>query len=1303
MLGHGSPLTGSLWLTEECSGHFDLIRLPMLAAFVLAALSSPLVAADGEVDVRLQIVWGGEQRRVVQGDVFLSHGRLGEVQRLGLEADLPGTLEVHATHASFRERTATSFDGLALRVQSNADATLTVRLSAGTEAPQTFRINVSDFLNDGSFHFNAPLEGGHRLVVRRSPGDQLRVHVERDALVFSPGEEFTVRVEPHHCGFAANSSVKCEIQLVDRAGVQQWRHKPFDVKVDADGNSDPIPPLSVPLPEDEGVFTLQVDLVQRRFTNALLRNAPPVQTLIQLVVTGSLRSRSLDAIVVPAEPWSEVGKIDLADPEWWKPWNLLPQIPLRPVARRQPVGSGPLTLATHGDQQYYELGAAKWIAAPLPIAEVGRPHVLEIAYPNDVPQTVGITVLEPNAAGIVTPLFLDSGFDVPDYPRPDMVHVETHRLVFWPRTKNPWVLITNRRADSAAKFGQLLVRAGPDRLPAASDVPASEGATRLLAAYFDKPLFPQTFMSAEALESSTTPPRSLNDWGTFYDGGQRLVEYLRYTGYNSAIISVARDGSTLYPSQLLESTPRFDNGAFFVTGQDPMPKDVLELLFRLFDKAGLTLIPAFHFASPLPELERILLAEDPTTEGIRLRNALGKTFVESYGSQRGLAPYYNPLDERVQAAIKNVMNEVVSRYAHHPSFGGVSLQLAPETYVQLPDEEWGQDARTWSRFQRDTATARADEKGIRERWLDWRAEILADFYRDLTLSLPRQNPHTKLYLATAGSMTAPHLQNEMKPRLSGRGDFSDAMLRQGLDAGKLAQANQVMLLRPRRLSPLVSLTKQGANIAINRSADVDRFYEAAAVYGAMNFHDPMNLRLSEFDELSPFGKAATTTWLSAHLSRSGKGGRARFTRALAGLDAKALVDGGSMIPLGQEDAVRELFATYLRLPAGDFTTIAPRPPTLQPPTVTLRTRVVGSATYFYLVNDSPFSTEVTLELDASDRLEVRSLRGRNVERPQRVDGQLLWQTRLKSFDLQAFTFNSREVQIVNWVTDFPQEQQLALQHDFAELQARVNALSNNRRPSPALPNPGFEQPLVDGRIPGWKHTERPGVSIGVDTSSARGSQSLHLKVEDGRAIGWVRSDEFPIPATGRLSIFAWVRTAPGKPQPALRIAVDLLTTGRDHEYFSTALGIHIDEKTGNRTPVQPLPTEWPELPFLFHFTELPLDGPTHFAIGFDLVGEGEVWIDDVRVSDLYFHNDEHDQLLRNHSIAAHSAKIGKLSESHHYLDGYWPRFLQQFVHPPAAGPRLAIQPAKVAPPPKPEPERRSTWDRFVPRLPLFRR
>ena len=119
----------------------------------------------------------------------------------------------------------------------------------------------------------------------------------------------------------------------------------------------------------------------------------------------------------------------------------------------------------------------------------------------------------------------------------------------------------------------------------------------------DRPLLPENFSAEEVLD--TWSGRTLQDWRTFHQAGTRLVDYLHYAGYNGLVLSVAADGSAIYPSQVLEPTPRYDTGVFFASGQDPMPKDVLEMLLRLMDRENLQLIPALEFATPLPALEAI--------------------------------------------------------------------------------------------------------------------------------------------------------------------------------------------------------------------------------------------------------------------------------------------------------------------------------------------------------------------------------------------------------------------------------------------------------------------------------------------------------------------------------------------------------------------------------------------------------------------------------------------------------------------------------------------------------------------------
>src|SRR4030095_5283589 len=254
---------------------------------------------------------------------------------------------------------------------------------------------------------------------------------------------------------------------------------------------------------------------------------------------------------------------------------------------------------------WIEISPRGWQAYPLAISTPGSPHVLEVEYPSDVEQTLGISLVEPNSFGHVGPIGLDSGIDVPAATAGHKPQIRRHRLTCWPQTRTPWLLLVNRRTDLPALVGKINVLAGPAELPPLK-IPQPNFATRTMAAYYDKPLFVENFSATEAVDAASG--RSFRDWVTFYSAGQRLMQTLRQGGYNTLVLTVACEGSAIYPSHLFAPTPKYDTGTFFESGQDPVRKDVLELLLRLCDRNGIQLIPAVSFTAPLPELEPIRLA-----------------------------------------------------------------------------------------------------------------------------------------------------------------------------------------------------------------------------------------------------------------------------------------------------------------------------------------------------------------------------------------------------------------------------------------------------------------------------------------------------------------------------------------------------------------------------------------------------------------------------------------------------------------------------------------------------------------------
>ena len=585
-------------------------------------------------------------------------------------------------------------------------------------------------------------ERGNRLLVRRDPGDELRVRFERDSLVFQAGEKFEFHVAPHLvAGVEADDPLVCNVRLSPaRTEAKLWEET-REVRVERDGEPQETGPWTLVMPDQEGVYDLRsrsANGVCRRgsrpprtsrnapfnswcFVPRRLRRLPPrgkwwprhSRKRMAVQRTSAAGSAGTAAGGSTARLWKSLPKL----PHWkWLPGS-------DSSGREAPIGNGLSRLRKAAGREFVELSPGGWQAYPLPVASVGMPHVVEVEYPGAAAQTLGISVVEPNAAGMVTPIGLHSGVDMAAPVDATSSGAERHRLIFWPRTNTPFLLVANRRDDAPAVVGTLRVLSGPASLPARPVADAEDA--RLMALYFDRPLLAEAFSASDAMDAGSG--RSLTDWVTFYQAGLRFVEYLKHTGHNGAMISVWHEGGAIYPSGLLQSTPKYDSGVFFATGQDPVRKDILELLLRLFDREGLTLVPALQFATPLPELETLRRRQSlpPASSGLELVAADGQSWKQLFAADRAAGPGYNPLSPPVQKAMQRVVLELSSRYGLHRSFGGVAVQLGPQTYAQLPDAEWAQDDTTLRQFMADEPVA-ADRLASRDRRADrrrsWRAK-----------------------------------------------------------------------------------------------------------------------------------------------------------------------------------------------------------------------------------------------------------------------------------------------------------------------------------------------------------------------------------------------------------------------------------------------------------------------------------------------------------------------------------------------------------------------------------------------------
>ncbi|PQO43064.1 hypothetical protein C5Y93_25470 [Blastopirellula marina] len=1265
---------------------------PILCAWALLCLGNLAVAqnAGQPVQLDLRIAWGGGPVQRWNGDVRVSEGQLELKRLLGMEADEARSVRLVDGGLQVEHRTERVYDGFDISVTAPITAQLKIHLHPQTADGSSPEIVVPlQTLLDRS-HSVALDQQGTQLLVRRTPGDALRVELDRPNLVFAPGETFNIRYQANQPQLPMGAKLRLELQLSHaRRSDALWTQSDA-ITADRNGGVDLPTTYQVPLPNEEGVYELKATLVEDRLANLVFSAKPLLERKVQLVVIDPQKSTSVED-----GPLRSIVDIDPASPGWWQRMSRLSQY--NPWRRQRPTElfNQPPSTRTHLDRKWTELTVDGWHAFPLAIERVGQPHVLEIEYPSDLPQSLGISVIEPNAAGSISPLGVDAGLENRGLVGGETAEVKTHRLIFWPKSSTPLLVLTNRRENGEAVFGKIRVLAGDSAVAPATSKSLADG--RLAIAHYEKPLFGSTFSATQ--DVNPVSQRSLDDWITFYEGGDRMVKYLQHAGYNGASVSVLSEGSTLFPSELIRTNPKYDKGVYFLDGRDPVQKDVLEMLLRQFDRAGLTLFPAIEFNSPLESLEK--LSETFGDGRLDLLDEQGRVAVE-VSSAGGQGAYYNPLRPEVRAAMTELVAELTSRYGHHPSFGGVTLQLNANGYAQLPGAEWGMDRETVTRFLQETRIANSiDALGQRpstailgqhrQAWLAWRAEQLSEFYESAAQILRQKKPSALLMLDTAGAFRGYDWNNRLAPSLPRNLTLDAALLEAGVSRQQLQASDAIALLRTGYVRPEGEPTNLGAYEMINASQE-EAAYSQHVNRGVLEFHVPATMRLAKLDEANPFGGADNFSWIAAEFVGVGRQARRPLIEALVDVDAAILLRGGWTAPLGEEEVVREVLQAITALPKERFDDVAwAKPSAVQP--VVARRLVKNGVTYCYFANASPWPISLNMTVRNPAAAAATPLGRGAVENVSLPAGDSVWSLTLPAYGLEAFSINAPAMSFESAEVLLPPAMLAALDQRNKEFSLRLRSL-RSLPPLAVLKNPGFEAPPEGAGLPGWTFNAAADAKVALDADNPPNGVNA-LQMQSGGGIAWIRSEPIPRPSTGRLFVRAQIRSNRAQLSPPLRISVDGEVNGQDY-YQPLSLGAGQNPAVeGNwRTfehAVYDLPSELVDL-----------------KVGFDLMGAGDVSIDEVQVFDVGFSEGEKRELQKLRTLSDGKYHQGQFADCYRILDSYWVRFLQQRV--PIA-PELTQQPKGIertatlpdrAAPAEPKSESRFEWLRkYTPRFPRF--
>ncbi len=1276
MFGQGSP---RLWpdlknrSTRFCEKPC-LARLGICVfALVLGMLPSEVGVAE-EITVRLRIVWGNSSQAKDRwlGQVSVEGGAFSELQPLGLEVDASVATHVDGNRLVVGSAEKRAYDGCDVTVRGEEDATVRFELRAA-QSPQTTLVEAS--LGElATQQLNRQLDDlGSYLTVDRSPGDKLRVVLARDHLVFQPNEVWNLGLETDLAKELGEGPVQLEIRLHRTGGKKVlWQ---AGRQLEPKGMVNESSEFEIICPDQEGAYRLTISA--RHLENLATRFLPGQQAKL-------LASRDVEFVVV--DPLAKqplltdhlelLLSIDPANPRWWQRLPSWAQVTRLRGGAGGRIGNIQPVLRQSAQGNLVELPSAPkegdpyWQSYSLAVRDIGKPHVVELQYPLSLEQHLAISVIEPDAAGRVATCYRDSGLITKAGKAGDEGQLGTHRFVFWPRTESPQLLIVNRHPTKPGQYGKIEIFRQEVEAELEEVEPTLAFNARLVACYLSEPRFAESLGTAESFDAGSG--LSVQTWATFLDGANRLSQYLRYHGYNGVVLGVAGDGSALYPSKLLSPSPRYDTGLQSSSGQDPVKKDVLEMLLRVFNREGLRVVPQLELSAALPRLEELRRNSVDQSEGIVWIGPQGNDWLAEHLAVGGRAPHYNVLNDRVQGELRGLAGELGNRYRDHASFAGVSLKISGEGYGLLPGLAWGMDDTTVADFSRETGVGlpsqgperfrlRAEHLlgAERERWQDWRSRKLTQMYAQIAGELVATRSDLQLVLATEDIFAGATMERRVRKAISRPIKLSQVLLEHGLDFSELGRTPGIVVLSTSRRVASNDFQERALDLRINAGAAEGEVFPLGQKPGILLHRATGEFRLTSFDLKSPLGSKQTRLSVAGQSLTVGAEERRRLTCAFARSDAEILVDGGRFLAFGTDSESRSLLETLQQLPAAATEV---RSESAQP--VVMRVYRDAGSTTLLLINESPWSTRVRLPLSVSLPCDWRKLGKAELLTGEEVSGTVAsgdqrWLVGLKPYDLQAWKFDSSELRLGKLrVTPDPLASH-DLQERIDQIELRTGNL-NIRRLYPQLPNPGFELEEAGGRIVGWQpQAGLQGQVEVVRRGAYSGTRALRIR-SHGAGGAAIQSSLFPTPRTGQLMVSGWVDASA---EAKLQIIFEDAEGGRIYRQYAILRG------SGEKDRV------WSK--FEFPVDDIPFGTGGQMRVRFHLTGEAEVLLDDIELHDLRFDKLQRGALVKGVYAAKTALDEGQVVDCLRLVDQYWSQYLIEFVPPVEARViREAKQPSK---------------------------
>jgi hypothetical protein len=613
-----------------------------------------------------------------------------------------------------------------------------------------------------------------------------------------------------------------------------------------------------------------------------------------------------------------------------------------------------------------------WFAYRFDVRDVGKPHLLEVTYPDDDLRSFGVSIFQPDSPDAIRGMQINSGV-ICGGEYPNSGAVKTHRIFFWPISNKAAVVISNRLNGKDAAIGKISLYRLPEGLPECH-VTLPEGRKRHLGLFYEEMMIRDNF---GGIKSIASPPETR--WNGFYKSANNLIEYMKYSGLDIATVMSAGYGDCLFPSDLNEHSGRYNRKLT----TDPFQKDLLEMYCSLFDREGLAFIPDIPFGQKKSVFEQKMKDQAIQPSEYYCVDKNGKA-----NENNILETIYDPLSRQWQEYVLSAVKEIAERYKGHPSFSGVEIRMSHHIggsfcYKNL---EYGYGDSVIALFEKETGIkvpgsaenpSRFEERykfltsTKREEFIAWRSRKICDFIKNVAAVISSVRSDLKLHLAFMPGKFMPSFRDISNLAVLRDPTFNptEYMREMGIDMNLFKGISNAVVMKFRRdggfstyalfeLNYLGQYTREW-----DSSVEQDNILKRAELpMGVVSYYTYYESRLDDF-VCKAQGKwfDFAQVWIVGTHVPTEPYQFEPFAHAMNSYNPYDILWGGFQAPAGREDDMRKFAQAYRSLPAVPFEKLTS---SKQP--VGIYGAYSDGRGWIYLVNESYAPAQVDLKLTSQE-------------------------------------------------------------------------------------------------------------------------------------------------------------------------------------------------------------------------------------------------------------------------------------------------------------------------------------------------